>query len=90
MVPVEPLENEIILHQAAILQDGICTTVDYDNGHLMFLSSKPDGYNYAGGRALWRLYYNTPEQKEIELTGENEMPVVRMVKDTIHLDYESV
>ena len=85
-----PLDNEVFLHQAVILQDGICASVDYDNGYLMFLSSTMDGYNYAGGKALWRLYYNTPEQKEIELTGEEEVPEVSMVQDTIHLDYESV
>ena len=84
------MDNEVFLHQAVILQDGICASVDYDNGHLMFLSTRPDGYNYAGGKALWRMYYNTPEQKEIELTGEEEVPEVSMVQDTIHLDYESV
>ena len=89
-VSTAPLENEVFLHQAVILQDGICAAVDYDNGNLMFLSSKPDGYNYAGGKALWRLYYNTPERKEIELTGEDAVPEVSMVKDTIHLDYGSV
>ena len=87
---VEPMDNEVFLHQAVILQDGICASVDYDNGYLMFLSSKLDGYNYAGGKALWRMYYNTPEQKEIELTGEDEVPEVSMVKDTIHIDYSSV
>ena len=92
VAPLEmaPLENVVFLHQAFILQDGICAAVDYDNGHLMFLSSKPYGYNYAGGRALWRMYYNTPEQKEIELTGAEEVPEVTMVKDTIHIDYASV
>ena len=89
-VTVAPLDNEVFLHQAVILQDGICATVDYDNGDLMFLSNTLDGYNYAGGRALWRMYYNTPEQKEIELTGEDEVPEVSMVQDTIHLDYQSV
>ena len=87
---VEPMDNEVFLHQAVILQDGICASVDYDNGDLMFLSNTLDGYNYAGGKALWRMYYNTPEQKEIELTGEDEVPEVSMVQDTIHLDYESV
>ena len=88
--PVVSTDNEVFLHQAVIIQDGICAAVDYDNGHLMFLSSTMGGYNYAGGRALWRMYYNTPEQKEIELTGEDEVPEVTMVQDTIHLDYESV
>ncbi|MBO4585787.1 MAG: hypothetical protein J5675_04215 [Bacteroidales bacterium] len=89
-VTVAPLDNEVFLHQAVILQDGICASVDYDNGYLVFLSNTLDGYNYAGGKALWRMYYNTPEQKEIELTGEKEVPEVSMVQDTIRLDYESV
>ena len=88
--PVVPTENEVFLHQAVIIQDGICAAVDYDNGNLLFLSNKPDGHNYAGGYPLWRLYYNTPEQKEIELTGEEEVPEVLMVEDTIHIDYASV
>ena len=91
-VTLAPLDkdNEVFLHQAIILQDGLCASVDYDNGYLMFLSNTPNGYNYAGGRPLWRMYYNTPERKEIELTGADEVPEVSMVKDTIHLDYESV
>ena len=36
------------------------------------------------------MYYNTPERKEIELTGEDAVPEVSMVKDTIHLDYGSL
>ena len=44
---VEPVDNEVFLHQAVILQDGICASVDYDNGDLMFLSNTLDGYNYA-------------------------------------------
>ena len=85
---VTPMDNKVFLHQALILQDGICATVDYDNGHLMFLSNTPDGYNYAGGKALWRMYYNTPEQKEIEISGASCTPVVTQVADTIFIDYD--
>ena len=87
---VVSLDNEVFIHQAVIFQEGICAAIDYESGYLMFLSNKAYGYNYAGGRALWRLYYNTPEQKEIELTGEDEVPEVSMVNDTIHIDYASV
>ena len=48
------------------------------------------GRNYAGGAPLWRLYYNTPEQKEIEVSGAFETPVVTTAGDTIKLDYASV
>ena len=48
------------------------------------------GRNYAGGAPLWRLYYNTPEQKEIEISGADETPQVRQVADTVFLDYARV
>ena len=48
------------------------------------------GHDYAGGQPLWRLYYNTPEQKEIEVSGADETPLVRQVADTVFLDYDRV
>ena len=48
------------------------------------------GRNYAGGKPLWRLYYNTPDQKEIEVSGEAEKPVVTVQADTLFLNYDSV
>ncbi|MBQ9184785.1 MAG: DUF4855 domain-containing protein [Bacteroidales bacterium] len=49
-----------------------------------------DGRNYAGGAPLWRLYYNTPGQKEIEISALNETPSVRTVGDTTFLDYDRI
>lgn len=48
------------------------------------------GHNYAGGQALWRLFYNTPEQKEIEVSAASETPRVKSVADTVFLDYDNV
>ena len=48
------------------------------------------GRNYAGGYPLWRLYYNTPDQKEIEVSGAGEKPAVTQVADTIKLQYSRV
>ncbi|MBO4465159.1 MAG: DUF4855 domain-containing protein [Bacteroidales bacterium] len=57
-----------------------------ENGLLTELSF--DGRNYAGGYPLWRLYYNTLEQKEIEISGWNEKPSsVKSVADTVFVDY---
>ena len=69
--------------------DGICIDVD-ENGSLTVLSMGEDGYNYAGGGSLWRMYYNTPEQKEIELTAADGTPEVRKDGDKIHIDYNGV
>ena len=60
-----------------------------ENGLLTELSF--GGRNYAGGYPLWRLYYNTLEQKEIEVSGWNEKPSeVKEVADTVFLNYERV
>ena len=49
-----------------------------------------NGRDYAGGQALWRLYYNTPEQKEIEVSGADETPRVTKQADTVFLHYDTV
>ena len=67
-------------------QGDICINVD-ESGSLQQLSLGKDGYNYAGGGSLWRMYYNTPEQKEIELTAADGTPKVSKEGDKIHIDY---
>ena len=59
--------------------------IDAD-GRLQKLSF--NGRNYAGGSPLWRLYYNTPERKEIEISGANCKPVVTRQEDTLRLAYD--
>ena len=71
------------------VQDDICISVN-DNGSLQVLSLGKDGYNYAGGGSLWRMYYNTLEQKEIELTAADGTPLVSKDGDKIHIDYHGL
>ena len=59
-----------------------------ENGRLTRLAL--NGRNYAGGAPLWRLYYNTPEQKEIEISAAGEKPVVSHRRDTVFLDYRGI
>ena len=47
-----------------------------DDGSLSVLSNPFSGWNYAGGAPLWRLYYNTPEEKEIQISAAGQHPVV--------------
>ena len=49
-----------------------------------------NGHDYAGGAALWRMYYNTPERKEIEINGADFIPEVSRQGDTVRLDYPSL
>jgi len=65
------------------------TEIDIDtDGYLQKLAL--NGRNYAGGQPLWRLYYNTPEQKEIEVSGVDQKPEVAVKEDTVFLKYKQV
>ena len=74
----------------SIMQDQLALGVDPQNGSLLFLSDRPGGYNYAGYSGLWRLYYNTPDRKEIEIRAEDCTPVVTACADTIFIDYSGI
>ena len=79
----------ILGNRGEVSQDGICISVD-EYGSLKLLSLGEDGYNYAGGGSLWRMYYNTPERKEIELTAEDGTPMVSREGDRIRIDYNGL
>ena len=59
-----------------------------DAGNLATLAY--GGHNYAGGAPLWRLYYNTLEQKEIELSSKDGLPEIHKDGDTTFIDYSSL
>lgn len=66
---------------------GITLGIDQESGALLHLSGKPEWHNYAGGEGLWRLYYNTPDRKEIEIRAADCKPEVSTVMDTVFIDY---
>ena len=92
---------ESSLPQDRVLYDDICRFVLGNRGELPQTEVEIDaegrlqrlafgGRDYAGGQPLWRLYYNTPEQKEIEVSALTEKPSLRTVADTVFLDYDRV
>ena len=74
--------------QAFIVKDGVRVAVDYESGNLRYLGR--EGSNFAGNHGLWRLYYNTPDQKEIEISPLGEKPMVCEEGDTIRIDYSTL
>ena len=82
------------------LYDDLCRFVLENRGDLARTQVRVDsegrltslslaGREYAGGYPLWRLFYNTPEQKEIEISGWDEKPSsVKTVADTVFIDYK--
>ena len=71
----------------ALLQDGRVQVAIGPDGSLQSLKNLETGIDYAGGAGLWRLYYNTLDQKEIQVTAAEQQPVVRATRDAIFIDY---
>ena len=89
------------LPQDRALYDELCRFILGNRGELpaaevqiddagKLTSLRFQGREYAGGQPLWRLYYNTPEQKEIEVCGADCTPSVSRQADTVRLDYGSI
>ncbi|MBO4565827.1 MAG: hypothetical protein J5695_01225 [Bacteroidales bacterium] len=84
------VEQVFFLPQTAVIADGVTFCVNYSDGSLAFMADSPTGFNYAGGAGLWRLYYNTPERKEIEIRAADCKPVVSQEADTVRIDYNGL
>ena len=56
------------------LYDGHIQLAVNEEGRLISLWDTDTGIDYAGGKSLWRLYYNTPDEKEIQIDGESQQP----------------
>lgn len=65
------------------------TTISAD-GRLSALSNPATGWNYAGGSTLWRLYYNTPDEKEIQISGADQIPVIHTADGCTVLEYKGL
>jgi hypothetical protein len=80
-----PLRNEQVC-----LQDEKASVVVGRDGALRSLCNLATGTDYAGGAGLWRLYYNTPERKEIEIRATDQTPRVILRDGAIHIDYDGL
>ena len=72
-----------------LANDKVSVTIGPD-GSLMSLRNQRTGQDYAGGALLWRLYYDAPHQKEIQITGSGQTPVISMEGKAITLTYNSL
>ncbi len=69
--------------------DKIQISVD-EQGRLTSIKNLLTGHDYAGGDYLWRLYYDTPKAKEIEVLPAEQTPRISRRGDTITLVYETL
>jgi endonuclease/exonuclease/phosphatase family metal-dependent hydrolase len=60
------------------------------DGSLVSLRNVRTGHDYAGGGLLWRLYYDAPNQKEIQIQGSEQKPEISLEGNVITLRYPSL
>jgi len=61
-----------------------------ENGSLQSLKNIKTGQEYASGGYLWRLYYDAPYEKEIQILGEGQKPEIVKQKDRIVISYDQL
>ena len=61
-----------------------------DDGSLVSLCNVRTGQDYASGGLLWRLYYDAPYEKEIQITGSGQQPQVSQEGNVITISYPSL
>jgi len=69
--------------------DKIEVAID-NSGRLVSLKNVKTGTEYAAGDALWRLYYDTHEEKEIQVLGSEQTASVTSKGNTIIIRYDKM
>jgi hypothetical protein len=60
------------------------------NGNLTALKNLQTGANYASGKPMWRLYFDTKEEKGNEVLAKENTPVIRQDGDHIYFAYNGL
>ncbi len=74
---------------ASLANDKVAVAIGED-GSLLSLRNVETGQDYAGGGLLWRLYYDAPYQKEIQILGSGQTPEINSDGKSIVLNYSSL
>ena len=74
---------------ASLANDKVAVAIGED-GSLLSLRNVETGQDYAGGGLLWRLYYDAPYQKEIQILGSGQTPEISCDGKSIVLNYSSL
>ena len=75
--------------ELALANDKVAVAIAPD-GSLASLRNVETGQDYAGGALLWRLYYDAPYEKEIQILGSEQRPEVSSDGRVITLRYGSL
>ncbi len=77
------------VEELTLSNDKMTVTVSKD-GSLKSLKNNLTGTDYAGGSYLWRMYYDSPERKEIEILGENQDAKISLEDGKIIIRYDGL
>ena len=72
------------------LQNDKVKVVVGKGGELVELRNLTTGHNYASGGYLWRMYYDTHDEQEIEIIGGDTKPQVECDGKTVVLSYDKL
>ena len=61
-----------------------------EDGTLLVLRNNETGHNYASGAGLWRMFYNTLEEKEMQIDGTENTPAVSQDGNVITISYKDL
>ena len=73
-----------------VLSDDMTEVKIGEDGSLLELRNKETGHNYASGAGLWRMFYNTLEEKEMQIDGTENTPAVSQEGDVITIAYKDL
>jgi hypothetical protein len=61
-----------------------------EKGNLQTLKNINTGFNYASGGPLWRLYFDNNNEKDIEISANNNNPAIQRSGDEIIITYKDL
>lgn len=75
---------------AATLKNELMSVSVGHDGSLLSLRNEVTGHDYAGGSLLWRLYYDSMQEKEIQILGSEQKPEISAEGNVITLIYDKL
>ena len=72
------------------LSNGSISVAVAPDGSLASLRNEVTGQEYASGGLLWRLYYDCPSEKEIQVVGSGQHPELSCQDNVITISYRSL
>ena len=73
-----------------VLSDSMTEVKVGEDGSLLVLRNAKTGHNYAGGKGLWRIFYNTLEEKEMQIDATENTPEISQEGNVITIAYKEL